>query len=332
MKEENIVKLLKKEVKDIELEPVVYIYGNEDLLKKQFIDKFKAVSSNFHFLWGDEANLTELNDIFSSASLFSSENVAVLWDIDSFISKLSKDSVKEFLKFIKEIKSSDKLFLVSKKEKMPSKEPFKTMASISTVINSPQLTPKAFEISVYKKIQREGKDISLENLKYLISKLPNNLYNTKQEIEKLLIYTADKKEITKEDIDAVITTKPKVNIFVFQNQFLKKDINAIKTFQRLVEEGQHPFEVQSFVLNLLNKILYFKDLTEKGTPKQTAFAKIGVNYKPQQIAIENASKIWSKNELLNAVKSLYETEKQQKIYYEDLQKKSEEFLIKVLVQ
>lgn len=332
MKEENIVKLLKKNISEINLNPVIYIYGGEDLLKKQFIDKFKSVGSDFHFLWGDEVNLTELKDIFGSASLFSSENVAVLWDMDSFVSKLSKDAVKEFLNFIKGINSPNKLFLVSKKEKVPAKEPFKTISSTATVINSPHLTPKAFELSVYKKIQREGKNISLENLKYLISKLPNNLYNTKQEIEKLLIYTAEKNEITKEDIDAVITTKPQVNIFVFQNQFLKKDINAVSTFQRLVEEGQHPFEIQSFILNLLNKIIYFKDLIDKGTPKQLAFSKVGINYRPQQLAVENASNVWKKSELLNAVKYLYETEKYQKLYYEDVQKKAEEFLLKVLLQ
>jgi DNA polymerase-3 subunit delta len=331
MKEESVIKLLKSDIKDISLEPVIFIYGSEDLLKKQFIDKLKNKSSNFHFLWGDETNLSQLTDIFSSGSLFSEGDTVVVWDIDTFISKFNKSQTEEFLKFLKSVKNPNLLILISKKDKIPSKGIYKSIIETAFIINSPQLTPKAFEISVYKKLQREGKEISIEDLKYLISILPNNLYNTKQEIEKLLIYTADKKQITKEDIDAVITTKPQVNIFVFQNQFLKKDINAIKTFQRLVEEGQHPFEIQSFVLNILNKLLYLKTLIENKTPKAVAFSKAGINYKPQQTVMENALNVWNKNDIIKAIIKLYETEKFQKVYYEDLQKKFEEYLLNVLV-
>jgi DNA polymerase-3 subunit delta len=331
MKEESVIKLLKSDIKDISLEPVIFIYGSEDLLKKQFIDKLKNKSSNFHFLWGDETNLSQLTDIFSSGSLFSEGDTVVVWDIDTFISKFNKSQTEEFLKFLKSVKNPNLLILISKKDKIPSKGIYKSIIETAFIINSPQLTPKAFEISVYKKLQREGKEISIEDLKYLISILPNNLYNTKQEIEKLLIYTADKKQITKEDIDAVITTKPQVNIFVFQNQFLKKDINAIKTFQRLVEEGQHPFEIQSFVLNILNKLLYLKTLIENKTPKAAAFSKAGINYKPQQTVMENALNVWNKNDIIKAIIKLYETEKFQKVYYEDLQKKFEEYLLNVLV-
>jgi len=331
MKEENIIKLIKKDKNELELPSVIYIYGQENLLKKQFIDKFKSSEKDFHFLWGDEINLSQLKDIFSSGALFSSGNIAVLWDIDSFISKLNKNQYQDFINILKEIPQGDLLFIVSLKEKIPSKEPYKSITKIAQIINSPQLTPKAFELSVYKKIKNSGKEIDIEDLKYLVSKLPRNLYNTKQEIEKLLTYTANKEKIEKKDIDAVVVSKPETNIFVFQAQLLNKDINVLKTLKILIENGQHPFEIQSFVLNILNKILLYKSYIEKGIPKSEAFAKMKINYRPQQVAIDNASQIWTKKEIINAIKNLYETEISQKVYYENIEQKLEEFILKLLL-
>ncbi|RMB00274.1 DNA polymerase III subunit delta, partial [Hydrogenothermus marinus] len=187
------------------------------------------------------------------------------------------------------------------------------------------------ELSVYKKLEKSGKKISVENLKYLTSKLPNNLYTAKYELEKLLTYTAEKEEIQKEDIDAVIVGKPETNIFVFQNQFLNKDIKCLKTLRILIENGQHPFEIQSFLLNLLNKILIFKTLIKNEIPKSEAFAKMKITYKPQMKVIENAAMLWSEEEIIKAIKELYETEISQKIYFEDIQKNLEEFILKLFL-
>ncbi len=331
MKEENIVKLIKKEPQDLNLQPVVLIYGYEDLLKKQLIEKFKNRASDFHFLWGDETNLNQLKTIFSSGSLFSKGNIAVVWDVDSFLSNLKKEHYKDFIEFLKKVEHPDMLFLVSSKEKLPTKSPYKEITSTVQLINSPKLTPKAFEISVYKKIEKAGKKIDIDTLKYLVSKLPRNLYDTKQEIEKLLIYAADKDEITKEDIDEIVLSKPEANIFAFQSQFLKKDITALKTLKILVESGQHPFEIQSFILNTLNKLLLYKSLQSKGVSKSESFLKAGINYRPQQQLIEDASKIWTLSSIIKAINLLYETEVHQKMYYAEIEKKLEEYVMKVIL-
>jgi len=327
MNQLNIVQLIKKSKEEIQLSPVVLIYGYENLLKKQFIEKFKNKSRDFHFLWGDETTLKELKEIFSSGSLFSEGNEAVLWDVDSFYTNLSKEEKKEFTQFLQKISSPDRLILVSLKEKIPQKEPYKSIIKTATVINSPKLTPKAFEISVYKKIKNTGKDISQEDLKYLISKLPKDLYKTKQEIEKLLIYTYNKNTITKEDIDQIITTDLEINIFAFVDTFFKKDPQSIHLLKELIKQGSHPFEIQSLILTYANKLLLLKTFLEKKIPISEIFAKMGVSYRPQQTTLLNLSKNLSKDELIKLIKDLYQAEITQKVYYQEPQTQLENIVI-----
>ncbi len=332
MSEQNIVQLIKKSKNEIELKPVVFIYGFENLLKKQFIEKFKSKNKDFHFFWGDESHLKDVKEVFSSGALFSEGNEATIWDIDSFISNLNKNEKADFLELLKNLNEPDRIFLVSLKEKPQTKEPFKTILSISTVINSPKLTPKAFEISVYKKLKNAGKEINPEDLKYLVSKLPKDLFSTKQEIEKLILFTEGKETITKEDIDNIITVSPEVSVFTFVDLFFKKSKESISILKKLFSQEIHPFEIQSLILTYANRLLLFKNYQKKKIPVAEIFAKLGITYKPQQTTILNLSKNLSEEDLIWLIKFLYQLEYKQKVFYEDIHKSLENLVLEFCIK
>ena len=141
MAEKNIIQLIKNFELD-HLKPVVLIYGSEDFLKKQFVNKLKE-KNKVHILWGDEVSFTNLKDIFSSSALFSEGNIAVLFDFDAFLSRLTKEEQKNLPEFLERIEKPDRLILVSKKEKIPSKEPFKSIKDLADIVFSHKLTTKA---------------------------------------------------------------------------------------------------------------------------------------------------------------------------------------------
>ena len=326
--EQNIIKIIKSF--DVEkINPKILIYGKENLLKKQFVDRIKqSANADFHFLWGDETSFKELKEIFSSSSLFSKGNVVIIWNVDSFISNLNKNDYQNLVQFVENVNLPDRIVLVSLKEKIPAKEPFKSLINVVDIINSPALTPSAFATSVKKKIEKEGKSINDETLKYLISKLKNNLYYAKQEIEKLLIYTRDKKEITKEDVDAVVIPKIEENVFAFVDRFFKKDKSAVGIFKNLIETTHHPFEIQSLILTQANKLLMYKTLLEQGKHPEAIFSQMKVTHPAQKASIQKLSAFLSKEELIDLIKELYKLEIEQKVYYEDLNQTSLNFIAK----
>ncbi len=328
MKEKNIVQLIKN--KDVQnLEPVVFVYGTENLLKRQLVDILKEkTDKDFHLLWGDEVSLNEISEIFSSGSLFSKGNIAVLMESDAFLEKIGKKELTAFKSLLENIKTSnDMLVFVSNKEKIPSKEPYKTLVSLSDVIVSNKLTPKAFVISLKKKIQNAGKEIDDETVKYLAEKLKNNLEYAKQEVEKLLIFTEGKTKITKEDIDAVITPKIEENIFSFISLFFTKKEESVVILKNLYETGYHPFEIQALLLSYLNKLLIVSSYIENGHSLDESLEKAGIKHPAQKGTYKKILSIQKKENLIKMLKDLYSLEKSQKVLFEDIEKKLEDFII-----
>ncbi len=326
MAEKSIVQLIKSF--DLsQLKPVVFIYGSEELLKKQLIDRLK-INSEVHFFWGDETSYNQLREVFFSSSLFSEGNVAVLMEFEYFVGKLSKEELTDFGSFLKNIKLPDRIFLVSRKEKLPSKEPYKTIKSIADIVVSNKLTPKAFLVSVKKKIESAGKKIDDETLKYLVSLLGNDLWTAKQEVEKLILYVGERQEITLKDVEQIIAPKISQSVFVFLDKFFQKSPDVVKVYRELTDTTYHPFEIQSLLLNHVNKLLLFKTMLKKGKTEEAAFSQIGVNHPAMKGTIKKHSSYIKQEELINIIKELYNVEKMQKIDFLDIKESFEQFLIK----
>lgn len=330
MNEIKIQQLL-KDFDITKLKQLILICGNEDVPKNLFIEKVKSLLPVSVF-WGDEVDFkTFLNEV-GTKSLFQTERVIVIRQFEDFVNKLKKDETNLFLNTLKKISLPIRVIMITSFEKLPSSDPYKTLISIADVIVSNQLSPSGFYTSIKNKLQKEGKTISEEDLKYLVSLLNNDLTLAKNEIEKLILYTADKKQITKEDIDAVITPKFEENVFVFLNQFFKKEKVALKTALNLIENGAHPFEIQSLILSQIEKALYFKSLTDEGLSQEEAFSKVGINAPIQKTNITNILKSRNQKELERMIKNLYSLEIEQKVFYQDPVEKFTEFLLKNLIE
>jgi len=149
------------------------------------------------------------------------------------------------------------------------------------------------------------------------------------EIEKLILYCADKEEITKEDIDKIIVPKFQENVFVFLDKFFAKDKQAVLMYKNLLQTS-HPFELQSLILNYLNKLLIYKTL-QNTKPPEEIFKQLNITHPFQKSSIQKLSKNVSIQDLINAVKSLYKAEISQKVFYGDPEKQSILFVSKFIL-
>ncbi len=328
MKELNIVQLIKN--KDFSsLKPVVFVFGNEPLLKKQFADILrKNTKKEVHTFWGDEISIEDLSQVFSSGSLFSEGNLCIVFESDNFLDRITKKELPALKSILDSLlPEKDQVVFISSKEKIPSKEPYKTVKEKASLVLSTRLTPKAFLISVKKKIENSGKKIDDETLKYLTKKLNNDLLYAKQEIEKLLVYTEGKKSVEKEDIDAVVIPRVEENVFSFLTSFFSKDRSSVKMLENLIQTGHHPFEIQSLILTYANKLLIIFEKKSHGVPLEEVFEQTGVKHPAQKGTFKKLISNTEKKEILNLVKELYNLELSQKVYYEDLEKKLENFVL-----
>ena len=326
MAEKNLVQLIKK-FDLTQLKPVILIYGKEDFLKKQFISKVKEKIS-LQIVWGDELSLTQIKEYFASSSLFGEGNSLAIIDFDSLVSKLKKEEIKDFLSFISKIHIPDRLFLISSNDKLPAKEPYKSIKTLGDLVISPQLTPKAFALSIKKKIEREGKKIEEKELKSIVSKLKNDLWLAKNEVEKLILFTYDEEEIKSEHIEQVVIPKNEDNVFLFLDKFFGKDKTVLKTLRELVDTGHHPFEIQSLLLNQINRLLLFKFYLKEGKGVNYAFIQLNIKHPAMKGSIQKQASKVDEKELIGLIKELYSLEKLQKVDFQNLNTSLEEFILK----
>ncbi|NPA51834.1 MAG: DNA polymerase III subunit delta [Aquificae bacterium] len=329
-KEQNLIKLIKNfNIED--LDTINLVYGKENFLKKQLVEKIKTQkNSGFHFFWGDDLQIPQLKDVFSNSSLFSSGDIVIIWDINQFIQKLSKKQLEEFLELLNTVTPPDKLVLVSLQEKIPKKEPYKTILEKANIYTAPSLSSKAFMVSVKKKIEKEGLKIDDDTLLYLLSKLKKDLYHAKQEIEKLIIYTKEKKSIEKTDIDQIVYPKIEENVFSFIDKFFKKEEEVLEIFQALIQTSHHPFEIQSMILTYANRLLMIKTMQKQNIPHENIFQKLGINHPFMKTNLKKLAQNLEENQLIDLIRELYELEIKQKVRFEEPSTSFEEFLIKWL--
>lgn len=96
-------------------------------------------------------------------------------------------------------------------------------------------------------------------IKYLFNLAGDDLNRINTEVEKLMVFTSDLKEITIEDIDLLVSDNSDNNIFELTNLFLTGDIGkAIKVYNKLVDNNVGPLYLLSLLSNRIRQLIMIK--------------------------------------------------------------------------
>ncbi|MCX7760038.1 MAG: DNA polymerase III subunit delta [Hydrogenothermaceae bacterium] len=317
-----------KELDIKSLKNVIVVFGNDQLLKSMVLDKIKTSLTPVIF-WGDEVSYDTVLTQLKVQSLFGEKPSVVVKNASDFISNLSKEQIKEFLEILRNIKNQ-KIILIFSEDQLPQKEPYKSLVGMADLITCAKLTKPAFISSLKKKVENENLKIEDRDLEYLANLLNYDLTIAKPEVEKLILYCKDTGRISREDIDNIITSSSENSIFEFLEMFFKRDKEVITLYDKLIEKSFHPFQIQTFLVNHLEKVLYYKILTANGVSNEEALSKVGVYSPVQKNNIIRHSKFMAVDELKEILKMLYTLEINQKVFYKDIELEAKNFLIKVI--
>lgn len=114
-------------------------------------------------------------------------------------------------------------------------------------------------------LQKEGRGISSRTASHLLSLVDNDMDNLRQELEKLICYTADKKEVTIEDVDAVCVVHTENKIFDMINAIgAKNQTRALKLYDDLLTLREPAMRILYLIARQFNQLYEIKDLMVKG--------------------------------------------------------------------
>ncbi|MDO8549109.1 MAG: DNA polymerase III subunit delta [Ignavibacteria bacterium] len=299
-----------KEIKKGKLKPLYYFSGDDsfgiDAAFKMLEQKVTPLlTSDFdrEVLYSEGKTLP---DILNSASAFpfgSSKKLVVVKESEKIKDKKSllqyAASPPEFTILV---------FLHYGKISNPDSEVYKNLIESGFLFEAKELRGKNLVDWLVDYAESKGKILTEDNAQLLIDIAGENRNLIEAQLEKIVTFLGEEKEINHKAINEVTSALKEFSIFDLQNALAKKDKqNSLKIALKLIDGGVE----STFIINMLAK--YFmglsriNELKEKNIPEQAAAGIVGTHpyfYKDYL----KARLIYSDEKVFSAAKALFKAD------------------------
>ena len=272
------------------LQPVYYFFGEDYYLLQNVLDLIsKAVSplitSDFdkETFYGDKKPLGEVLD-FAKAFPFGSEKKLIIFKQFEKV----KDK-KPLVDYAASPADFTVLVLIHNGTITNlSSEPYKTLGKNNFIFEAKELRGKNLLKWLIRHIEEKGKIISEENAQMLLDISGESRSMLENQIEKIITFMSEEKEITLNHIQSLSTRLKQFSIFDLQNAIGKKEKDkAINIAFNLLENTAEPVFIVAMLTRYFTGVSRVSELTKDNIPYQQAARIVGTHpyyYKDYQQA------------------------------------------------
>jgi DNA polymerase-3 subunit delta len=261
----KFMKTINEHIKKHEFLPFYLLYGEEDYLKKQMKDRLVQAlvadgdTMNFTVFEGKKVNQEEILDLAETLPFFSEKRVIVLDDTE-----LGKKCDDTFLKRIETLPDTTVIIFIEKTVDKRSKI-YKFINKQGYAADMSVQDEKQLMLWIGSIMKKEGKVIKNTNVAYLLHKVGTDMNLIRNEIDKVVLYTAGRKEITRKDIDAICSEEITGKIFdMLEAIALKQQKKALELYDQLLELKEPPLKILALLVRQCNQLLLVKSMSLKG--------------------------------------------------------------------
>ena len=288
------------------LQPVYYFFGEDYYLLQNALDSInKAVSpfitSDFdkEIFYGDKKPLGEVLD-FASAFPFGSEKKLIIFK--QFEKVKDKKPLVDYA-----ASPADFTVLVLIHNGIITNlnsEPYKSLVKYNFIFEAKELKGKNLLKWLVSHVEKKEKTISQENAQLLIDISGESRSMLENQIEKIITFMSDEKEISLSHIQSLSTRLKQFSIFDLQNAIGKKDKDkAINIAFNLLENSAEPVFIVAMLTRYFTGVSRVSELTREKIPSQQAARIVGTHqyyYKDYQ----QARSLFSDSDLANVFRAL----------------------------
>lgn len=239
------------------------LYGEEAYLRYQYRDKLLAAlgvdssSMNYNVYRGDKLNAPEIVDMAETLPFLADKRVILVEDSGFF--KTGCPELSEYLKN----PAGTVVFLFVEKEVDKRKDIYKAVSKngfeICCEINDDNMIKRW----IAQRVRGEGKEISPSAVALLLDRVGTDMSNLLTEIEKLVSYCIDRKEIGAEDINAVCANYLTGRIFEMTDAIVEKNQKrAIELYYDLLALKEPPAKIMALIIRQFNLMLQIKEMAD----------------------------------------------------------------------
>jgi DNA polymerase-3 subunit delta len=260
---------------------IYLFYGEEDFLIDEGVQAISEhaldpgmKSFNLDVMDGSKVDAKDVVAHASSFPMMGPRRIVIVREFEKLV---GAESAKEIVTaYVNRPLESTCLVLVSLDPDF-RRRPFTDLKKKATLVECKPLYDQQVPGWVADRIKRLGKEANADACRLIHAYVGNSLRSLQNEIDKLLIFVGDRKEITSEDVATVVGASKGYTIFELQNAIGRKDTKeAVKILERMLTLGQSPQMIIVMLTRFFNQLWKLSDLKHRRIPDSEIAREIGI--------------------------------------------------------
>lgn len=176
------------------------------------------------------------------------------------------------------------------------------------VVNCKSLTRDRLAAWVRKRLKKAGKNIDDHALYTLIEFTGNDMRSLDNDMEKLILYTSDRQDVSVEDVVKVSSAMRSISVFEVVNTLMAKRLkDALFYLRRALVDGEPPMRILYFITREYRMMIRAKLFMESGKSPGEAAKMSGVPYFKHKEFLERV-RSFSLDELYRIYERLFDAD------------------------
>lgn len=273
---QHLEKML-QEIKDGKPKQAYLLYGEEEYLKRQYKDKFLQAltdpedTMNFHRFEGNKIDVQEVVSLADTLPFFADYRTILI--IDSGWFKSPCEEMAEYLKHPSETVH----FLFVEKEIDKRGRMYKTINKDGVDIDFKEMDKPSVHRWMAGLAAGEGMKISAGAMELLTQRVGLDMGTIRNEMEKLLSYAQDRKQIVEADVEVLVARSLEDRVFEMVEAIVgRQQKKALQLYYDLLALQKRPNDVLYLLTRQFNNMMQAKALKNKGYDKSGIARKMNL--------------------------------------------------------
>ncbi len=247
------------------------------LLPDNIINKYNIVDNNI-IKYDLEDNLDNIIEEASMISLFGDTKLILI--NATFKEDIDVDKLEEYLKHYN---NNTYIVFMSNDKVDTRRKLYKLITKYGTIeeVNGDNNYIRSY-------IKEYIKDYMID-INYFLSKVSDNLDNIKNELDKLMLYKMEDKNITNKDIDDLVIPNIEEDIFALTDSVITNNVDkSITLYNKFMEKNYEPIYIIGLLGNQFTLLYQVKKLYNMGKNNNDIASILGVHPYRVKLAIQNS--------------------------------------------
>lgn len=267
----------KQQLDNAEFSPVYYFYGEEKLLMERSIKEIKQKilpvgleDFNFERYTSDKISPKQIAELAMNLPFMAEKRILVIDCAANFFTtaksdKENQESMKSLLSYLEQPNPQCCLIFCGEKPLAKTGALNKALQAHAEMVEFAALKGKVLENWIRDYLEQQGRVIQRDAVEHLSALNSFDLEIMEKELEKLLLYTAGKGEITKQQVLNIVTKTVEANIFDLTDALgNRRGRDAIQVLRDMLVLGEPALKITATLVKHIQNLILVKDYRSQG--------------------------------------------------------------------